>query len=588
MRQDKGRGSTFGRSLMQYIANRLPYSTRQVLDDVSDYNPKYKHFYDTGTRREDSLARHSISQVTSSEDGWAEGAVGVNTNYHNFMYANVDFDKGKRLRDYRIMAAFSEVSDALDEICDDAIVTDEKGNVIDLQFKDDVDLSNLQKEELKKEFKQFINHFDLETKGWEIFRKLLVDGEIFFEHIIHEEHPEAGVLGSVEIPTEVIDPIFDNIQNNIIKGFLLRRPVINPATNTLEKMEYIPFDKNQITYIHSGIWNEDKTLRLPFVENCRRAYRQLSLIEDAIVIYRLVRAPERLVFNVDVGNMSPPKAEAYLKKLMHNYFSRKTYDKAQGSSVNAFNPQSMLDSFWFAKRQGSEGTNVNQLAGGANLGELTDLMYFVKKLYKSLRVPTNRLEVESTYQEGASVLREELKFARFLIRLQTQVAAGFKNSFITHLKLKKMWDAYDLKENYFEPAFTLPSNFFALREQQLLELKVNNFSGFANNESISNTYAMKKYLEWSDRQIKQNREWLKKDAQLTWEIGQIAQNGPNWREVLQQGMAGGDMGMGGGMPMGDLGGGLPGGEPGLPEFGGEADLGGELPPETGGPDSLPA
>ena len=217
--------------------HRLPYSTSQVLDDVSEYNPKYKHFYSAGTRREESLARHSVSQMTSSDNEWAEGAVGVNTNYHSFMYANVDFDKAKRLRDYRIMAAFAEVSDALDEICDDIIVTDDKGNVIDLMFKEDVDLSNLQKEELKKEFKTFINHFNLETKGWEIFRKLLVDGEIFFEHIIHEEHPEAGVLGTVEVPTEIIDPIFDNIQNNLIKGHLLRRPVMNSNTNTIEKME---------------------------------------------------------------------------------------------------------------------------------------------------------------------------------------------------------------------------------------------------------------------------------------------------------------------------------------------------------------
>ena len=116
--------------------------------------------------------------------------------------------------------------------------------------------------------------------------------------------------------------------------------------------------KNQITYVNSGVWNEDKTMRIPFIENARRSYRQLSLIEDAIIIYRLVRAPERLVFNVDVGNMAPPKAEAYIKKLMQNYWGRKTYDSAQGKTVQAFNPQSMLDSFWFAKRAGSEGTDV--------------------------------------------------------------------------------------------------------------------------------------------------------------------------------------------------------------------------------------
>ena len=120
----------------------------------------------------------------------------------------------------------------------------------------------------------------------------------------------------MNVPCELMDPVYDNIQNTITKGYILKKPVLNPQTGTLDKYEFIPFDKNQMTYIHSGIWNQDKTIRLPFVENARRAYRQLLLMEDAIIIYRLVRAPERLVFNVDVSNMSPPKAEAYLRKLI--------------------------------------------------------------------------------------------------------------------------------------------------------------------------------------------------------------------------------------------------------------------------------
>ena len=447
----------------------------------------------------------------------------------------------------------AEVGDALDEICDDFIVTDEDSKVSRVLFRNN-EISNMRKTEVEKEFNKFINHFDLENKGWEYVRRLLVDGELFFEHIIHEDHPDKGILGIVDIPTEVMDPVYDNVQNMITKGYLLRRPVMNHSTGQTEKIEYVPFDKSQVTYIHSGTWNEDQNMRLPFIENCRRAYRQLSLVEDSIVIYRLVRAPERLVFNVDVGNMAPPKAEAYLKKLMNAYWSRKTYDSAQGSTVNAFDPQSMLDAFWFAKRTGSEGTTVNQLPGGANLGELADLMYFVKKLYKALRVPVNRLEPDSTYQDDTSVLREELKFAKFIIRLQKQFSKGLKDSFVTHLKLRKLWDDYDLKENDFDIEFNPPSSFHALREQQIFDLKSNNYSTMSSNELVSNTFSQKKYLKWDDAEVRQNREWLRKDKELAFELAQIETLGPNWREIIAQQGAGGEAGgdMGGGL--GDVGG----------------------------------
>ena len=399
--QNKGRSSTFGRSLMKYIGSKLPYNSLETINNINEINPKYKLFYDNGTKREAILAKHSVSQQIATDEPM--GALSVDTNFHKFMYANIDHDKGKRLKDYRIMSMYSEVADALDEICDDFIVEDDENKVTRVAFRNS-ELGNIKKKEIEIEFGKLMNHFDLENKGWEYIRRLLVDGELFFEHILHEKYTDKGILGVVDIPTQVMDPVYDNVQNKLLKGFLMRRPVLNGQTGQTEKVEYVPFDKNQVTYIHSEVWNEDQTVRLPFIENCRRSYRQLSMVEDAIVIYRMVRAPERLVFNVDVGNMAPPKAEAYLKKLMHSYWNRKTYDRAQGTSINAFDPQSMLDAFWFAKRSGSEGTTVNQLPGGANLGELSDLMYFVKKLYKSLRVPTNGLEPEATFQDDSSVL----------------------------------------------------------------------------------------------------------------------------------------------------------------------------------------
>ena len=559
---------------MKYIANSLPFSGLDFLKDIETLNPKYASFYKTGTDRETKLTKHAISQ--QNPFATSEGGVTIDENYHQFMYANIDHDKGKRLRDYRIMAAFAEVNDALTEIVNSVIVKDEETEkIIQLNFKNEAPQEEEEKSELRKEFQKFVNYFELEKDGRDHFRRLLVEGEIFFEHIIHEKHKDAGILGLVQIPTDMMDPIYNNIQNMALKGFLLRKPVINPKTKTVEKWEYVPFDKNQITYCHSGVWSEDKSMRLPHIENCRRSYRQLSLIEDSIVIYRLNRAPERLVFNVDVTGMPAPQAEAYLKKLMHNYWSRKTYDHSQGGTVNAFNPQSMMDSFWFAKRAGSEGTKVENLAGGQNLGELTDLMYFVKKLYRSLGVPENRLNPESRNEDGANVLREEIKFGEFIVSLQQRMADAIKQSFKCHLILKGLWDQYKLSENHFDPVFNPPSHFHAFRHQQLLDLKTNNFSTMASSESISTSYMQKKHLDWTDDEVKKNWNWLRKDAALQWELGQIMSLGPNWKEQMEamaadqeasagsladSGMATGGAAPGAGMDIGAAPGGAPPGE----------------------------
>lgn len=586
--QDTGRKSTFGRNMMQYIANQLPFSGVDMVKDLEKINPKYRDFYKTGSDRETKLSRHAISQRNPYASANGAGGIQIDENYHQFMYANIDHDKGKRLRDYRIMAAFAEVGDAINEICDSAIVKDEETNkIIKLEFENESPQESEEKEELKKEFQKFIRYFDLEKNGWDYFRRLLIEGELFFEHIIHEEHKDMGILGVISIPSDIVDPIYNNIQNHALKGFLLRKPLINPKTRQIEKWEYIPFDKNQITYMHSNMWSEDKSMRLPHIENCRRAYRQLSLIEDSIVIYRLNRAPERLVFNVDVTGMPAPNAEAYLKKLMHNYWSRKTYDHSQGGTVNAFSPQSMMDSFWFAKRAGSEGTTVTSLPGGQNLGELTDLMYFVRKLYKSLGVPENRLNPESRTEDSATILREELDFAKMIMRIQQHFANSLKDSFIVHLKLKGMWDEYNLSEKHFEAVFNPPSHFHTFRQQQLLDLKTSNFTALAASENISTSYMQKMMLGWSDEQIKYNRNWLEKDAEHNWKIQQIMAMGPNWEEQLKA-AAGGEEAAAGGGSLADgaspTGGGMP--DDGMPA--GDTASGEGMPAGEEGPAPTPA
>jgi hypothetical protein len=575
---DENKRSFFQSDIFRNIANKLPYQTPNANDIIGNLNPKYEVFQDTGIKRTEALAGQSVL-YNNDYNNVAPGQFGTETQYAELVYANIEENKGGRLRDYRVMASFAEIADALDEICDEVVNKDENGNIVNLEFRNTI-LDDSDKGKITAEFEKYIDYYNLEKKGFEYFRQMLIEGEVFFEHIIHKKYADEGILGVVHLPSDLVDAVYDNIQNMLIKGFILRKPVFDPNKPTkIEKVELVPLDDNQVSYINSGIWNQDKTFRLPFIENARRAYRQLSLVEDSIVIYRLVRAPERLVFNVDVGNMSPPKAEAYLRKLMQQYWSKKTFDVNQQGAVQKFNPQSMLDSFWFAKRAGSEGTSVTQLAGGANLGELTDLMYFVNKLYKALKVPTNRLNPESTFSDGQEILREELKFAKFIIRLQQQFASGLKRGFLTHLELKGLKKKYDLKESQIHLHFNVPTNFYELRENQKLELKTATYNNLVANEFISATYGQMKYLGWSENDIKANRELLRKDAEVQWELQQIQGAGPGWKDALQGAPAEG----------GDVEGGAAPGEPpafgGAPADTGEADTGeAEAPAEEAPPE----
>jgi hypothetical protein len=191
------------------------------------------------------------------------------------------------------------------------------------------------------------------------------------------------------------------------------------------------------------------------------------------------------------------------------------------------------------------------------------LMYFIKKLYRALKVPATRIDPEDQTVDTSTVLREELKFAKFVIRQQQRFASGLKKGFVTHLKLRGLFDKYDLNETNLEVEFNVPTNFFEIRESQRLELKATNYNSLASNEFVSATYAQKKYLGWKDKDVLANREFLRKDAEMQWELSQIGAAGPNWKEQMIAGGLEGAEGMeGDGFDGGGGGGG------GVPDFGG--------------------
>jgi hypothetical protein len=571
--QDQAFPST---SLLGAFISRLPYAY-SILDSMMERNPRFQDFRKVAPKREELIQDQSVflndPELSFGSGPGTPGALQINKDYQAFIYANVDKDKTRRLQDYRRMAAFAELADCVDEICDECIVKDENDVIVNFNLRGSY--TKEVKDNIEREYKKFVEVFDLEDKGWEYFRQFLIDGELYFENIIVEDKKDLGIIGLVSIPTELINPVYQNVQNELVKGFLIRKPVVGPATsmNRKDQEELFFMNKAQVTYIQSGIWNEFKSIRLPFIENAKRAYRQLSLIEDSIVIYRLVRAPERLRFTIYTGSMPPPKAEAYLKRLMQSYWTKKNFDSSQGSGgrvTNIYDPQSMLDAYWFTKDAQGNGSTVDTLPAGQNLGQLDDLNYFLKKLYNSLKVPTSRfMQNDVPFKDGAEITREELRFARFIIRIQRQFAMGIRETFIAHLKMKGLWKQYRLRERSIQLEFNVPTSFMAMRDQQLLQIKFENFNTATQNASIAPSYAQKYYLQLSDDVMRENREWLKRDAALRWELAQIEGSGPNWREQLaaQAGVAP----EGGAAPaeLGGGGGGSAGGSE-IPEFGGTA------------------
>ena len=560
---------TFGRGLQSNLSTG-PSNVYAEINSTDDKNPKYKDFQRVGMRKPEVLSKNSVA-LSNEYNNIANAAIDQDKTFGEVMYAPALQDKPARLRDYRMIAAYSEVADILDEICDECINVDSEGDVVKLTFRD-TDLSAEDQGKLVKEFRKYVGYYDLEDHGWEYFRRFLTEGELFFEHIIHEDAKDRGVLGVVNLPCDLMDPVYNNIQNMLIKGYLYRKPKFSPEDpKKVEDWDFVPFQESQIAYCNNGTYSANKDFITPFLENCRRAYRQLSLIEDSIVIHRMVHAPLRFIFNVSTGRMNAPQSEAYIRKLRQQYWSSKTFDVDQNDIVKKYNPQSMTDSYWFAHRQGQDPTSVQEIGGNQNYGSMEDLTFFLQKLYRSLKTPFSKLNPESSYRDGSEILQEELKFARMIIRQQRKFGAALKKGFWTHLKLRNIDEKLELNEEELIIEFNPPTNFYDMREAQKLELKINTYNSIAGGDAISETFALKKYLGWSDKDILANRKLQEEDAKHRFVLQQIETMGPNWKAAMA---AGGDPNGGEGMP--PIGGGGGGGA--IPDFGGgPAPEGGDVP-----------
>ena len=462
--------------------------------------------------------------VSSPDDGTTTISAGGHFGQYMDMEvtAKNDIDLIKR---YREIAQHPECDMAIEDIINEVIVSDERDASVSVSL-DKLMISDNIKMKVRDEFDEVLRLLNFDEKGHDIFRRWYVDGRIYFHKVIDPKSPRKGLTEIRYIDPRKIKKVREVTKKRDTQGkgvemieataewFVYNEKGIS-AANTNSGLKISP---DSITYVTSGVIDQTKNMVMGHLHKAIKPTNQLRMIEDAVVIYRIVRAPERRIFYVDVGNLPKVKAESYLRDVMARYRNKLVYDASTGEVRDDRKHMSMLEDFWLPRREGAKGTEVQTLSGGQNLGEISDVEYFQKKLYQSLNVPMSRLDADNGFNMGraAEITRDELKFTKFVQRLRKRFTGVFNDILKTQLVLKGIITIEDwvnikehiqysfLKDGYFAEL----KNAEILRERISLAQEVSPYVG----KYYSVEFVRKNILQQSDEDI------IEIDRQIAGEI----------------------------------------------------------------------
>ena len=416
---------------------------------------------------------------------------------------------------YRETSLVPECDIAIDDIVNECIVSDTKDRIVSLDLAD-IELSDSIKQKMHDEFKTILSLMKFHQNAHELFRKWYVDGRIYFHKIVDNGRPQQGL-----VDLRNIDPMKIKKVRNVEKDK-------DPKTNIdiIKKVEefYVFNDKGflkgsanegqsakiapeAISYTTSGMLDYTKNVVIGYLHKALKTANQLSMMEDALVIYRISRAPERRIFYIDVGNLPKAKAEQYLADVMNKYRNKLVYNADTGEIKDDRRHMSMLEDFWLPRREGGRGTEITTLPGGQNLADIDDIEYFKKKLYRSLNVPVTRMEADNGFNMGRSseISRDELKFNKFTKRLQNKFARVFTDMLRTQLILKNIMkaDEFDAIADFLIYDFATDNHFTELKEQEIMKERLDLLSSAESyiGKYFSNSYVRKKILNMTDDEI---------------------------------------------------------------------------------------
>lgn len=445
------------------------------------------------------------------------GSYATASGSHYGQYLNLDGDDSKDnyqlIMKYRGNAMHPEVDAAIEDIVNESITSSNKEQTLDLNM-DQIDAPTRVKKLIKEEFDNIYGMLNFKELGHDIFRRWYVDGRLFHHLVLNESNPKDGI--------QEIRPI-DAAKMRKVKKVKHKKDPVTGA-KIVEKTEefYIYQEKpgsstsgvkmtnDSVSYVTSGLLSEDRKKIVSHIHKALKPINQLRMMEDAVVIYRLARAPERRMFYIDVGNLPRGKAEAYMKDIMARYRNKLVYDAKTGEIRDDRKHQSLLEDFWLPRREGGRGTEISTLPGGENLGQIDDIVYFQKRMYRSLNVPISRLDVESVsgiLGRSTEINRDELKFQKFVDRLRSRFSHLFYGILKTQLIMKGIITEEDWEnwKNDITVDYQKDNHFTELRDAEMLRERLETLDRVSNyvGEYFSKEYIQKNVLHLSDEDIEQ-------------------------------------------------------------------------------------
>ncbi len=475
-------------------------------------------------RKQDKSIEDKPSIKTFVPNTEADGAGVIKAGGHFGSYLDLDGDKAKNEADlilkYRDIASHPECDSAIEDIVNDAIIGDYDSSPVNV-ILDKVDTSDAIKETIREEFDNILSMLDFSQFGHDIFKKWYIDGRLPYHIVIDSSSPKKGIqdlryidptmLRKVKEITEEKDPKTGATLIKKSEEFFM---FSDPNKNDQQALK---IHKDSIAYCTSGMLDSTRTRILSYLQKAVKPVNQLRMMEDSLVIYRISRAPERRIFYIDVGNLPKGKAEEYLRNIMNQYRNKLVYDASTGNIKDDKKHMSMLEDFFLPRREGGKGTEITTLPGGENLGQIDDILYFQKKLFKSLNVPISRMEQDAQFSLGraSEINRDEVKFKKFIDKLRMRFSDIFVQLLRTQLILKGIITSQDWDEWKEDVNFDfIEDNYFAeLKESEMIRERFEMLASLDEyiGKYISNEWVRKNILKFSDEDIEEIGKQIKNE-----------------------------------------------------------------------------
>ena len=445
------------------------------------------------------------------------------------------------IKRYREMALHPEADSAIEDIVNEAVVSDSNDVPVEIELSN-LNASDGIKKKIRSEFKYILDLLDFGKKSHEIYRNWYIDGRIYYHKVIDLKRPQDGILDLRYIDAMKMRYVRQEKKQEKDKYFNMNKMgqtdnpmdykwpeleeyfIYNPKSqyptgniNATGASQGIKLAKDAVTYFTSGLVDRNKGNTLSYLHKSIKSLNQLRMIEDSLVIYRLSRAPERRIFYIDVGNLPKVKAEQYLRDVMMRYRNKLVYDANTGEVRDDKKYMAMLEDFWLPRREGGRGTEISTLPGGQNLGEITDIEYFKKKLYRSLNVPPSRMDGEGGFNLGRSseILRDELKFTKFVARLRKRFSKMFDDMLKTQLILKNICtpEDWEIMSEHIQYDFLYDNHFSELKDSELLNERITTLQAAEPyvGTYFSQDYVRRKILRQTDEDILEQDKLIKKE-----------------------------------------------------------------------------